>query len=129
MPGALAAFVPEKPVPKFKYESNGGRSEITRAVGGPNKKLFFAGCVSFVRMAFSHNARFTFLGNVNASPIAIAWFTLERLMSYHPRLASLHAMVLVCRVACSWLPVLGVWGDSLVTLTYSKCYCSTTYKT
>lgn len=71
VPGALAAFVPEKPVPKFKYESNGGRSEITRAVGGPNKKLFYAGWVSFVRMAFSHNARFTFLGNVNASPIAI----------------------------------------------------------
>jgi len=71
VPGALACFVPEKPVPKFKYESNGGRSELKRSVGGPNKKLFYAGWVSFVRMAFSHSGIFTFLGNVHASPIGV----------------------------------------------------------
>ena len=71
VPGALACFVPEKPVPKFKYESNGGRSELKRGVGGPNKKLFYAGWVSFVRSAFSHSGKFTFLANVQASPVAL----------------------------------------------------------
>ena len=69
--GALASFVPEKPVAKFKYTSNGGRSELCRGVGGPNKKAFYKGWASFIRTAYGHKAVFTLIDNLPASPVAI----------------------------------------------------------
>ena len=50
---ALAVFVPSTKPPRFKITSNGGRSEIGRGVGGPNKKKYFSGWVSFIRQAAS----------------------------------------------------------------------------
>ena len=39
--GALAYFKPGKPVPKFKFVQNGGKSELIRTIQGPNIKRYF----------------------------------------------------------------------------------------
>ena len=41
--GALAFFAAGKTVPKFKFTSNQGRSELVKKVGGPNPKAFYEG--------------------------------------------------------------------------------------
>ena len=50
----LAYYKPGSPVAKFKY-AHGGQTELCRGVGGPNKKLFFQGCASFLRAAYGQN--------------------------------------------------------------------------
>lgn len=69
--GALASFVPAKPIPKFKFKTHGGRSEICRGVAGGNKKGFYKGWASFVRSAYSNNATFTFLKNTEENPVGL----------------------------------------------------------
>lgn len=39
--GALAFFRPNKTVPKFKFTTNGGRSELIRTIQGPQIKRYF----------------------------------------------------------------------------------------
>ena len=39
--GALAYFKPGKPVPKFKFTQNGGKSELIRTIQGPNIKRYY----------------------------------------------------------------------------------------
>lgn len=39
--GALAYIKPNKPVPKFKFTTNGGRSELMRNIQGPNIKRYY----------------------------------------------------------------------------------------
>ena len=57
MDGALAAFVPAKPPPRFKLTANGGQSELKRGVGergsGSSTKSFYAAWSSFIRAAFA----------------------------------------------------------------------------
>ncbi len=69
--GALAKFVPAKPIPKFKFKTHGGRSEICRGIAGGNKQGFYKGWASFVRQAFANNATFTFLKNAEANPVGV----------------------------------------------------------
>ena len=42
-----------------RYVTNGGQSELCKGVGGPNKKLFYQGWASFLRMAIRHNGTLT----------------------------------------------------------------------
>jgi hypothetical protein len=51
VPEACAFFSPTKPVPKFKFTSNGGKSELIRSFRGPNRGRFFEGVCQFFRMA------------------------------------------------------------------------------
>ena len=44
-------------MPSFKFTTGGGVSEMSRGVGGPNKKPFYAGWASFIKHAHSHQAR------------------------------------------------------------------------
>lgn len=39
--GALAYFKPNKTVPKFKFTTNGGKSELIRNIQGPQIKRYF----------------------------------------------------------------------------------------
>ncbi len=59
--GALAYFKPSKPVAKFKFTQNAGRSDIVRECGGPNKSKFYGGVVQFVKAAKAHEAELTLL--------------------------------------------------------------------
>ena len=42
-----------------RYDNNGGQSELCKGVGGPNKKLFYQGWASFLRMAIRNNGTLT----------------------------------------------------------------------
>eukprot|EP00040_Diaphanoeca_grandis_P005101 m.31398 g.31398 ORF g.31398 m.31398 type:complete len:160 (-) comp16451_c0_seq1:72-551(-) len=54
---ALAVFSPTKSVPKFKFNSNGGKAELTRQCGGGVKiKDFYRGVAEFVKLAYSFQA-------------------------------------------------------------------------
>ena len=63
--GALASFVPSKPVPRFKLTANGGRSELMRDVS-KDPRRFYQGVCSFVKAAKALGAPLTFLGNTLA---------------------------------------------------------------
>ena len=67
----LAYYKPANPVANHKYTSNGGKTELCRGVGGPNKKLFYQGWASFLRAAYAQKGTLTFLSNVAACPVAI----------------------------------------------------------
>ena len=54
-------------VPRFKLTTNGGRSELQRGVGGPNRKPFYAAWASFVRMAFTSGGTLFFTVSVAKS--------------------------------------------------------------
>ncbi|QDZ25281.1 hypothetical protein HOP50_16g78290 [Chloropicon primus] len=69
--GALAAFLPSKPVPKFKLKTNGGRSELCRGVAGGNKKPFYKGWAAFVREAYKNSSKFTFLSDAAENPVGL----------------------------------------------------------
>ena len=69
--GALAAFVPQRPVPEFRLRNNGGRNEILRNVGGPNAKRFFMGWTRFVKIARGAEGIFCHLANLKQLPVAI----------------------------------------------------------
>jgi len=69
--GALAAFTPSQPVPAFKLTNNGGRSELCRAVGGPNVKKFYRGWLQYIKLAAQSGARLAFHSNVAKQPVAI----------------------------------------------------------
>ncbi|KAL1511664.1 hypothetical protein AB1Y20_004954 [Prymnesium parvum] len=69
--GALAYFKPNKPVPRFKFTQNAGRSDIVRECGGPNKAKFFAGVAQFVKAARANDAELTHLRQEPARPVAI----------------------------------------------------------
>ena len=50
----LAFFEPRKTIPKFKFTSNGGRSEIIREMSGgtgERRKRYYSGWCSFLKMA------------------------------------------------------------------------------
>jgi len=49
--GAWAFFSPGKTVPKFKFKSNGGRSEIQRQCGGVNKANLASGWCQYIKVA------------------------------------------------------------------------------
>jgi len=51
VPEACMFFSPSKTVPKFKFVTNGGRSELIRSFRGPNRSRFFEGVCQFVRLA------------------------------------------------------------------------------
>eukprot|EP01125_Pyxidicula_operculata_P022677 TRINITY_DN9497_c0_g1_i1.p1 TRINITY_DN9497_c0_g1~~TRINITY_DN9497_c0_g1_i1.p1 ORF type:complete len:165 (+),score=32.23 TRINITY_DN9497_c0_g1_i1:17-511(+) len=51
VPDALGYFKPGKPVPKFKFTTQGGRSELIRTMNGPNIKRYYQGWTQFVKMA------------------------------------------------------------------------------
>jgi len=69
--GALACFVPAKPIPKFKFNHRGGRSEFCRGIAGGNKKPFYNGWCSFVREAYKNNADLTFIQNGEENPVGL----------------------------------------------------------
>ncbi|EOD12872.1 hypothetical protein EMIHUDRAFT_452091 [Emiliania huxleyi CCMP1516] len=69
--GALAAFTPSQPVPTFKLTNNGGRSELCRAVGGPNVKKFYRGWLQYIKLAAQSGARLAIHSNVAKQPVAI----------------------------------------------------------
>ena len=55
--GALAYFKPTKVVPKWKFNSNGGKTEIVRSANkGVGVKEFYRGYCMFVKMAKSFDA-------------------------------------------------------------------------
>ena len=51
VPGAVAYLNPQAAVPKFKYTSGGGRSELIRGFRGETKKRLFEGFCSFFKLA------------------------------------------------------------------------------
>eukprot|EP00928_Gymnodinium_smaydae_P084381 TRINITY_DN67666_c0_g1_i1.p1 TRINITY_DN67666_c0_g1~~TRINITY_DN67666_c0_g1_i1.p1 ORF type:complete len:194 (-),score=27.56 TRINITY_DN67666_c0_g1_i1:193-774(-) len=51
---ALAAFYPEKPIPRHKFVTNGGKVELTRQAN--NKKKYFETICQFVRLAKQQKA-------------------------------------------------------------------------
>ena len=72
--GALAAFVPAKPPPRFKLTANGGQSELKRGVGessSTNLKAFYAAWASFIRAAFASGGRFFFMSNLPTNPVGV----------------------------------------------------------
>ena len=69
--GALAAFVPQRPVPDFKLRNNGGRNEILREAAGPNAKRFFMGWTHFLKIARGADGIFCHLANLKQLPVAI----------------------------------------------------------
>ena len=61
---ALAYFKPNKVVPKWKFNSNGGKTEVVRnANKGVGVKEFYRGFCMFVKMAKSFDADFVVLEN------------------------------------------------------------------
>jgi len=73
--GALARFLPKKPVPDFKLSANGGRSELCRDIGGPNVKNFYRGWVSYITLSRKYEASFCFLSNLEKQPVALYFAT------------------------------------------------------
>jgi hypothetical protein len=73
--GALARFLPKIPVPEFKLSANGGRSELCRAIGGPNFQSFCRGWISYITLARKYEASFTFLSNLDKQPVALYFAT------------------------------------------------------
>ena len=75
--GALAAFVPAKPPPRFKLTANGGQSELKRGVGervsgsSTNLKAFYAAWASFIRAAFASGGPFFFMSNLPTNPVGV----------------------------------------------------------
>ena len=72
--GALAAFEPAKPPPRFKLTANGGQSELKRGVGessSTNLKAFYAAWASFIRAAFASGGRFFFMSNLPTNPVGV----------------------------------------------------------
>ena len=69
--GALATFVPQKPVPPYKL-LNEGKSELCRDIGGPNPKRWFEGWIAFIRVAYSFNGTVSLLTNDARKPGARA---------------------------------------------------------
>ena len=75
--GALAAFVPAKPPPRFKLTANGGQSELKRGVGerasgsSTSLKAFYAAWASFIRAAFASGGRFFFMSNLPTNPVGV----------------------------------------------------------
>lgn len=58
--GALAYLRPGKPVPKFKFVSNGGKSELIRSLrsgSGQGMKRYFEGWVQFLKLAREQEAQ------------------------------------------------------------------------
>ena len=54
---ALAMFTAGKPIPNFKFESNGGKSEVIRECGGGVKiKNYYRGFCEFAKLAKTNSA-------------------------------------------------------------------------
>ena len=78
--GALAYFKPNKVVPKWKFNSNGGKTEVVRnANKGVGVKEFYRGYCMFVKMAKSFDGDFVMLKddcgvflNYDATPVVKA---------------------------------------------------------
>ena len=59
-PQCIPPTIPSLPLcTAHRYVTNGGQSELCKGVGGPNKKLFYQGWASFLRMAIRHNGMLT----------------------------------------------------------------------
>jgi len=61
VPDALASFTPSKPVPKFKFTQNAGRSELIRTINGPNISRYYQGWTQFFKLAKDNDAQFAIL--------------------------------------------------------------------
>jgi hypothetical protein len=59
-------------VPKFKFKSNGGRSELCRDFAGPNVKQYYNGIASFLKSGLNFNAEFRTIKS--EAPMAFAVF-------------------------------------------------------
>mmetsp|Transcript_10508 Transcript_10508/g.20713 ORF Transcript_10508/g.20713 Transcript_10508/m.20713 type:complete len:156 (-) Transcript_10508:438-905(-) len=57
---ALAVITPSKPVPKFKFRLNGGRSEVIRKIRD-NKRMLFRGWCEFIKTARDTHGTFEVL--------------------------------------------------------------------
>ena len=69
--GALAFFETEDAVPEFKLNSNCGRTDIIKGVGGPNPRKYYEGWSQFVKLAQGWTGDFTHLANKDAKPVAL----------------------------------------------------------
>ena len=71
VPGALASFVPSKPVPKFKLTSNAGRSDLMKEVNQPAK--MFEGWCGFVKAAkgFGEGTVFAHRSQLDGQAVAV----------------------------------------------------------
>jgi len=72
IPDALASFTPSKPVPKFKFTQNAGRSELIRTINGPNLPRYYQGWTQFFKLAKENDSEFVILkGETSQAPVAM----------------------------------------------------------
>ena len=68
--GALASFVPAKPVPRFKYTQNAGRTEVARDMNMKVRK-FYQGYAYFLKTAANLGGTFRLRTQLKQLPIAV----------------------------------------------------------
>ena len=68
--GALASFVPAKPVPRFKYTQNAGRTEVARDMNMKVKR-FYQGYAYFLKTAANLGGTFRLRTQLKQLPIAV----------------------------------------------------------
>ncbi len=67
----LACFQTHEPLPTHKTRHNGGRLDLCRDVGGPDRRNFYRGWVSFLKHAIAYRACFVQLGQLEGDGVAI----------------------------------------------------------
>ena len=110
--GALAAFVPAKPPPRFKLTANGGQSELKRGVGerasgsSTSLKAFYAAWASFIRAAFASGGRFFFMSNLPTNPVGVylcqADSSVRKVQFGSSTCNAPHAASTRCTCTCAW---------------------------
>jgi hypothetical protein len=70
LPGAVAYFKPKKTVPKFKFTSGGGKSELTRGCETSQMMNYYIGMCNFIKMANEFQGSFVLLSSDVAAVFA-----------------------------------------------------------
>jgi len=78
VPDALASFTPSKPVPKFKFTQNAGRSELIRTINGPNIPRYYQGWTQFVKLAKENDAQFAILKGEQFTQAPVALYIVNK---------------------------------------------------
>jgi len=78
VPDALASFTPSKPIPKFKFTQNAGRTELIRTINGPNLPRYYQGWVQFVKMARENDAEFMVLKGEQFTQAPVALYIVTK---------------------------------------------------